>query len=379
MRKICLFVALCATVLLFNQCEQKLTGNAYLVKGKTGNSVPAKAYLVSRTEAGETIDSVLVKNGTFEFSGTADKPLQTTLVINYDTATGFSRALNDRITLFVEPGRIIVQSPDSIKNAQVISPINNDSRKWTEIIKPVWETRSELYKKWRTLSAEERESQEDAFSKESDSLSNIEKGLARDFIVANPDSYYALHSLYRILTGYNPDGNEAQEIFSLFSENLRNTLLGKETQEKVHKWQAISIGNIAPDFTQNDSLGKAVKLSDFRGQYLLIDFWASWCGPCRSENPNVVKAYLEFKDKGFTILGVSLDDEKGREKWLKAISDDKLEWAQVSDLKGWKNEAAQLYAVSAIPTNFLLDKDGKIIERNLRGEALSKALAKYLN
>jgi thiol-disulfide isomerase/thioredoxin len=106
-------------------------------------------------------------------------------------------------------------------------------------------------------------------------------------------------------------------------------------------------------------------------------FWASWCGPCRQENPNVVKAFHTFKDKGFTILGVSLDSDKG--KWIEAIAADKLEWPHVSDIKGWGNEAAVLYGVRSIPSNFLLNKEGKIVAKNLRGKALEKTLGKYLN
>jgi peroxiredoxin len=138
------------------------------------------------------------------------------------------------------------------------------------------------------------------------------------------------------------------------------------------------VGAIAPEFTQNDPDGNPVKLSSFRGKYLLVDFWASWCGPCRAENPNVVKAYTKYHDKGFEILGVSLDDEKGRTNWLNAIKKDGLTWKQVSDLKAWNNEAAQLYAIKAIPQNVLLDPSGKIIAKNLRAEALDKKLAELL-
>jgi len=119
-----------------------------------------------------------------------------------------------------------------------------------------------------------------------------------------------------------------------------------------------------------------IALSSFKGKYVLLDFWASWCGPCRAENPNVLKAYNEFKDKNFDVFAVSLDDKK--ENWLKAVKDDAMPWTQVSDLKGWKNQAAGMYAITAIPQNFLINPDGKIVASNLRGEALVKKLKELI-
>ena len=133
---------------------------------------------------------------------------------------------------------------------------------------------------------------------------------------------------------------------------------------------------MAPDFTQNDAEGKPISLSSFRGKYVLVDFWASWCGPCRRENPNVVAAYNEFKDKSFTILGVSLDQDK--QKWLDAIKNDGLSWTHVSDLAYWNNAVAKKYHVESIPQNYLIGPDGKIVAKNLRGEELRDALAKLL-
>ena len=161
-----------------------------------------------------------------------------------------------------------------------------------------------------------------------------------------------------------------------FEKENPNSPHAKSLIGRVARIKGVSVGALAPDISLSDTTGTTVALSSLRGKYVLLDFWASWCGPCRQENPNVVRMYNKFKDKGFAIYSVSLDQAKAN--WTKAIRNDNLTWTHVSDLKFWQSAAAQQYGVQAIPATFLLDKDGKIIAKNLRGDALEQKLEEVL-
>ncbi len=212
-------------------------------------------------------------------------------------------------------------------------------------------------------------------AKDPASVVQVEK-ISSDFVKKYPSSYVSPIAIIRILQS---SGNvvEADKLYKTMSDEVKNSSLGKYLDQELAIEKINPIGSEVTDFSQTDTAGKIVKISSFRGKYVLIDFWASWCRPCRMENPNVVAAYNKYHDKNFTILGVSLDQAK--QAWLNAIQMDGLTWTHVSDLKGWGNEVAGLFHVTSIPQNLLIGPDGKIVAKNLRGEALSQKLGELLN
>jgi peroxiredoxin len=197
-----------------------------------------------------------------------------------------------------------------------------------------------------------------------------------EFITQHPASLVSAYVFYRFFS-YRLTPDEIRSNITLLDSSLWNTQYVKTLQELVQTLELVNVGKPAPDFTLDTPDGNTVKFSDKLGKgYVLLDFWAAWCGPCRRENPNVVRVFNKYKDKGFDVVGVSLDHSK--DAWLKAIAKDSLAWTHVSDLKYWESEPAKLYGVRAIPSNFLIDRDGVIVAKNLRGEDLDELLNKYL-
>jgi peroxiredoxin len=338
----------------------------YVVKGKIGQlNAPAKIYLVYGPQV---LDSATLKNGQFELKGTTEWPHSAALVLARkgklgDNSMGqaYSQA-PDRNYLFLEPGPVVVTSADSLTRARLTGgPLTADYKRLEAAGKPVTS-------RFKTAGSQ---AQFEVLAKE---YAQIQ----RAFIKANPKSWVSLENIQQLGMMGPPQYAEVAPLYEAFSPELKNSAPGRFYGNMLKGLKITAIGAEAPNFTQQTPEGKQVSLADYRGKYVLVDFWASWCGPCRQENPAVIKAYNAYKGRNFDILSVSLDKEDGRDKWLKAIQDDQLTWTQVSDLHGWQNEAAKRYGVQSIPQNFLIDPTGKIVATNLRGDELQAKLAQFV-
>lgn len=280
--------------------------------------------------------------------------------------------------IFVENTNMTVSGKaDSIRFAKVTGSVTHDEyAKLDEQMQKVSDEYMAIYQEARSASAAGDTAKANELMDEVEKLYESTETMQEDFVKNNPASYATPYVLAGIQ--YGKEADELEALVNALDPKIQLSPMIVDLKEKVEKLKKVAVGQVAPDFTQNDADGNPVKFSDVYSQnkVTLLDFWASWCGPCRQENPNVVAVFNEFKDQGFTVFGVSLDRDK--ESWLKAIEDDGLHWTQVSDLAYWSNAVAQEYAVSSIPHSILVGQDGKILAKNKRGDELRAAVQEYL-
>ncbi|MDB5156424.1 MAG: thioredoxin [Mucilaginibacter sp.] len=348
--------------------NEHFTLNVHTRKPVTAN----KIYLIYLSGKDVITDSAAY-TADVRFSGKIAGPVRATLRMG-------NQRNADELAFYFENGEISLTVKDSLKYAVVKGSKINDE--YLVYQKAIEAPQKEIERYTASLRAATAANKTDTVYIQSlkagaQKANADQKQAALQFIKSHPNYFISLVALWQV-AGYRINGAEIGPVFETLSPEVQNTTSGKALATLIKAAKSVTIGSKAPVFTQVDTSGRLVSLADFKGKYVLLDFWASWCVPCRGENPNVVKAYHQYKDKNFTVVSVSLDLPGKRENWLAAIKADHLEWTQLSDLKFWDNAVAKQYAIRSIPQNFLIDPSGNVIAADLRGTALQSKLAELL-
>jgi peroxiredoxin len=360
------------------RAQRMQSADTFRITGHLKNLQTAQVYLIYIKEDKQVIDSTTVTNGTYVLTGEVAEGNPATLL---DVSPFGHRNQSADITqIFLTPETLSVTHIDSFSNAVITgSAVNTDFKRFLQDEKPYQQREMAMFPAYQAA----RQAKDEQTAKSIEAQAKvIGKGMHdsvyASFVHTHPQSLLSLYIL-QLYAKEDPDAPSLHTLFDRLSPAVKASTGGKAFAKNLVIAAKTGIGATAMDFTQNDTLGKPVTLSSFRGRYVLLDFWASWCGPCRAENPNVVKAYTKYHPKGFDILSVSLDRPGDKDKWLKAIHTDGLGWAHVSDLQFWNNAVAKEYGIQSIPQNFLIDPQGKIIGKGLRGDELEKKLSEIFS
>ena len=338
------------------------TESPFTITGKLQGLGNQMVYLTSQYKGQNIADSVLAKDGSFAFKGTTPGTLFYGLRFGKNKFMGLPVDAKEKIKI---TGSVEKLNEVTITGSKHLPVWKEWSKAWTTITARA----GVLYKMMDSISKapnKDRKYVDDEFVKLNDRLVDS----VEVFVKKYPSSPMVPFIIIDRFVNY-PNPEKAKSTYAALAPAAKNSIYGKELGESLRVAAKTGLG-VKPSFTLPDRDGKDLSLASLKGKVVLVDFWASWCGPCRKENPNLVKAYAKYHDKGFEIVGVSLDDKK--ENWLKAIEADKLVWLHASDLKGWKSDLAAEYGIKSIPTSFLVDAEGKIIAKDLRGDALEKKL-----
>jgi peroxiredoxin len=325
------------------------SNDGYVITGTISGYPDGTVVDLLNANDGKPELSSKIAGGKFELKGKLEFP--DVKLIAFDKAPPY-------VTIFLDNSKVTISAKKDALETAVIkgSQTNEEYSELTAMLKP--------YDKLFLPGSEP------------DTIASKKCGsLLQGFIRKHDKSCVSLYAIYRNFQ-VSADADLMEKQFQGLSADVQETPIGGFIAQQIAVEKRNPIGKALPDFTQEDPTGKPVALSSLRGKYVLVDFWASWCGPCRQENPNVVNVYNRFKGKNFTVLGISLDKEK--QKWMDAITADNLNWTHISDLKGWANSVAQQFQINSIPQNFLIDPSGVVIAKNLRGSALEEKLASIL-